>query len=222
MELVPNHYLRLQLGDGLQLVGTDSAVQKAEEKLGNSLRSLDEPNLFPIFLGIALGVLAGSIPLAFPGIPQPIKLGLAGGPLIVAILISRFGVAKLVTYTSAGANHIIRDMGISIFLACVGLSAGDTFVDVLLGGGYIWVLYGLIITLTPVFIVGFIARLKFKVDFLTLSGLLAGAMTNPPALAFSGAMAENDHPAVAYAAVYPLTMFLRILSAQLIILIFIQ
>ncbi|MDR2401229.1 MAG: putative transporter [Deferribacteraceae bacterium] len=221
MDLVPNHYLHLQLGDGLQLVGTDSAVQKAEEKLGNSLKTLDEPNLFPIFLGITLGVIVGSIPFAFPGLPQPIKLGLAGGPLVVAILISRFGVTKLVTYTSAGANHIMRDMGISIFLACVGLSAGENFAAFLANGGYIWVLYGLIITLVPIFTVGFIGRLKFKLDFFTLTGLLSGSVTNPPALAYSGRISENNHPAVAYATVYPLTMFLRILSAQLIILIFI-
>jgi putative transport protein len=221
MDLVPNHYLHLQLGDGLQLVGTDSAVQKAEEKLGNSLKSLDEPNLFPIFLGITLGVLAGSIPFAFPGIPQPIKLGLAGGPLIVAILISHFGVTKFVTYTPPSANHIMRDIGIAIFLACVGLSSGENFVEVLRGGGYIWVFYGVIITVVPVFIIGFIARLKFKLDFFTLIGLLSGAMTNPPALAYSGRLAENDHPAVAYATVYPLTMFLRILSAQILVIIFI-
>jgi putative transport protein len=221
MDLVPNHYLHLQIGDGLQLVGTESAVQKAEEKLGNSLKSLDEPNLFPIFLGIALGVLVGAIPFAFPGVPQPIKLGLAGGPLVIAILISRFGVTRLVTYTSAGANHMMRDMGMSLFLACVGLSAGEDFVQVLLDGGYIWVLYGFIITVIPVMTIGLIARYKFNLDFFTLTGLVSGAVTDPPALAYADRIAENDHPAVAYATVYPLVMFLRILSAQLMIIIFI-
>jgi putative transport protein len=221
MDLVPNHYLHLQIGDGLQLVGTESAVQKAEEKLGNSIKSLDEPNLFPIFLGIALGVLVGAIPFTFPGIPQSIKLGLAGGPLVIAILISRFGVTKLVTYTSAGANHMMRDMGMSLFLACVGLSAGENFFQVLLDGGYIWVLYGFIITVVPVMAIGLIARCKFNLDFFTLTGLVSGAVTDPPALAYAGRIAENDHPAVAYATVYPLVMFLRILSAQLLIIIFV-
>ena len=190
--------------------------------LGNSLRRLREPNLIAIFLGIFLGVLLGSIPFAFPGIPQPVKLGLAGGPLIVAILISRFGPHfGLVTYTTMSANLMLREVGISLFLASVGLGAGEGFVATVVdGGGWAWIGYGFIITTVPLIIVGIIARWVYKLNYFTIMGLIAGSTTDPPALAYSNEVVGNDAPAVSYATVYPLTMFLRVLTAQLLILCF--
>ena len=181
---------------------------------------LNHPNLIPIFIGIALGCILGSIPFAFPGIPQPVKLGLAGGPLIVSILISRFGPKyKLITYTTISANLMLREIGISIFLACVGLGAGEGFVDTIIhGGGYIWVGYGVIITILPLLITGLVGRYYCKLNYFTLIGVLAGSTTNPPALAYSNDLTSCDAPAVGYATVYPLTMFLRVLTAQLLIL----
>lgn len=188
--------------------------------MGNSLRRLREPNLVPIFMGIALGILLGSIPFAFPGIPQPVKLGLAGGPLIVAILISRFGPHyKLVTYTTMSANLMMREIGISLFLACVGLNAGAGFVDTVVnGGGFVWIGYGFIITFLPLIIIGIIARAVYKINYFTIMGLIAGSTTDPPALAYSNTTAGNDMPSVGYATVYPLTMFLRVLTAQILVL----
>ena len=173
-----------------------------------------------IFLGIALGILVGSIPIMFPGIPQPVKLGLAGGPLVVAILIARFGYKlKLVAYTTTSANLILREMGISIFLACVGLNAGNGFVDTLVNnGGFVWVGYGLLITLIPLLVVGLLGRFVFKLNYLQLSGMMAGATTDPPALAYANSLSDSDAAAVGYATVYPLTMFLRVLAAQLVII----
>ena len=173
-----------------------------------------------IFLGIALGILVGSIPIMFPGIPQPVKLGLAGGPLVVAILIARFGYKlKLVAYTTTSANLILREMGISIFLACVGLNAGNGFVDTLVNnGGFVWVGYGLLITLIPLLVVGLLGRFVFKLNYLQLSGMMAGATTDPPALAYANSLSDSDAAAVGYATVYPLTMFLRVLAAQLMII----
>jgi len=192
-----------------------------EKYLGNSMKRLREPNLISIFIGIALGVLVGSIPFMIPGIPQPVKLGLAGGPLIIAILISKFGPRyKLVTYTTMSANLMLREIGISLFLACVGLGAGGNFVETVVNGGYIWIGYGVIITMLPLLIIGFIGRKVSKLNYFTLMGLLAGSMTDPPALAYANASAGNDVPAVSYATVYPLTMFLRVITAQLLILIF--
>jgi putative transport protein len=183
---------------------------------------LFEPNLAAIFIGIALGIIAGSIPFFIPGIPQPVKLGLAGGPLVVAILMSRFApMFKLVTYTTISANLMLREVGISLFLACVGLDAGGGFVDTILNkGGAIWILYGVIITVVPLLAVGLFARGVLKMNFLALMGLIAGSTTDPPALAYAGASAGNDVPALSYATVYPLTMFLRVLFAQLLILLF--
>ncbi|MDE5611108.1 MAG: putative transporter [Odoribacter sp.] len=219
VDLVASPGLELQMGDRLTVVGTDESIGNVEKILGNSLRRLREPNLVPIFLGIALGILLGSIPFAFPGIPQPVKLGLAGGPLIVAILISRFGPHyKLVTYTTMSANLMMREIGISLFLACVGLNAGEGFVSTVVNGGYAWVGYGFLITFLPLMIVGIIARMVYKVDYFTLMGLIAGSTTDPPALAYSNNIAGNDMPSVGYATVYPLTMFLRVLTAQLLIL----
>ena len=222
LDLVATPGLELQIGDRVTVVGTEKNVGNVEKILGNSLRRLREPNLVPIFLGIALGILLGSIPFGFPGIPQPVKLGLAGGPLIVAILISRFGPHyKLVTYTTMSANLMMREIGISLFLACVGLDAGAGFVDTVVNGGYAWVGYGFIITFLPLMIVGILGRWIYKINYFTLMGLIAGSTTDPPALAYSNGVAGNDMPSVGYATVYPLTMFLRVLTAQLLILLLI-
>lgn len=219
VDLVASPGLELQIGDRVTVVGTEKNVANVEKILGNSLRRLREPNLVPIFLGIAIGILLGSIPFTFPGIPQPVKLGLAGGPLIIAILISRFGPHyKLVTYTTMSANLMLREVGISLFLACVGLDAGAGFVDTVTNGGYAWIGYGFIITFLPLLIVGILARWVYKVNFFTLMGLIAGSTTDPPALAYSNGIAGNDLPSVGYATVYPLTMFLRVLTAQLLVL----
>ncbi|MDL2256291.1 putative transporter [Parabacteroides sp. OttesenSCG-928-G06] len=222
VDLVATHRLALQMGDKLTVVGSEPAVSKVEELLGNSIKRLDHPNLITLFIGIALGVLLGSIPIHFPGIPQPVKLGLAGGPLIIAILISRFGYKyKLVTYTTQSANLMLREIGITLFLACVGLGAGGGFVDTIIHkGGLAWIGYGFAITTIPLLIIGFIGRYFLKLNYFTLMGLMAGSMTDPPALAYSNATAGNDAPAVSYATVYPMTMFLRVLVAQLLILLF--
>jgi len=222
VDLVASPGLVLQLGDRVNVVGTETAIASVEAALGNSMKRLNEPNLIPIFLGIALGIILGSIPLTFPGIPQPVKLGLAGGPLIVAILISRFGYKyKLVTYTTQSANLMMREIGITIFLACVGLGAGGEFVHTIVNeGGYAWIGYGFIITIIPALIIGIVARKFYKINYFTIMGLIAGSTTDPPALAYSNATAGNDMPAVSYATVYPLTMFLRVLTAQLLILLF--
>ena len=219
IDLVANPNLQLQIGDRVTVVGTQQAIDEVEKVLGNSLKRLNHPNLFPIFIGIVLGVILGSIPFVFPGIPQPVKLGLAGGPLIVAILISRFGPKyKLVTYVTMSANLMLREVGIAIFLACVGLGAGETFIDTIAGGGYKWIGYGAMITVIPILIMGLIGRKFCKLNYFTLSGMIAGSMTDPPALAYANDMSYNDIPAVGYATVYPLTMFLRVLCAQLMIL----
>ena len=222
VDLVAKPGLTLQVGDRVNVVGTETAVSNVEKVLGNSMKRLNEPNLITIFVGIALGIVLGSIPISFPGIPQPVKLGLAGGPLVVAILISRFGYHyKLITYTTQSENLMLRDIGITIFLDCVGLSAGDGFVDTIVNnGGFAWIGYGFIITFVPLMIIGCIGRYFCKVNYFTLMGLIAGSTTDPPALAYSNATAGNDAPSVGYATVYPLTMFLRVLTAQLLILFF--
>ena len=222
VDLVATPTLTLQVGDRVNVVGTETAVTNVEKVLGNSMKRLNEPNLITIFVGIALGIILGSIPITFPGIPQPVKLGLAGGPLIVAILISRFGYKyKLITYTTQSANLMLREIGITLFLACVGISAGDGFVDTIVNnGGFAWIGYGFIITTVPLLIIGCIGRYFCKVNYFTLMGLIAGSTTDPPALAYSNATAGNDAPSVGYATVYPLTMFLRVLTAQLLILFF--
>ena len=222
IDLIAQPNLKMQMGDRVTVVGTEVAVKNIEHVLGNQMKRLNEPNLIPIFIGIFLGVLLGSIPMSFPGIPQPVKLGLAGGPLIIAILISVFGPKyKLVTYTTMSANLMLREVGICLFLACVGIGAGDGFVDTIVNkGGLNWIGIGVMITVLPLLIVGFIGRKFYKLNFYTLAGVLSGGMTDPPALAYSNTMAGNDAPAVGYASVYPLTMFLRVLSAQLLVLIF--
>ena len=217
VDLVAAPQLQLQMGDRVTIVGSELAVSHAEKVLGNSMKRLDHPNLIPIFLGIALGCILGSTPFVFPGIPQPVKLGLAGGPLIVSILISRFGPQyKMITYTTMSANLMLREIGISLFLACVGLGAGKGFVEtVIYDGGYVWVGYGVIV---PLLIAGLVGRYVFKLNYYTLIGVLGGSTTNPPALAYSNDLTSCDAPAVGYATVYPLTMFLRVLTAQILIL----
>ena len=220
VDLVAAPSLQLQMGDRVTVVGSELAVGHAEKVLGNSMKRLNHPNLIPIFIGIALGCILGSIPFMFPGIPQPVKLGLAGGPLIVSILISRFGPQyKMITYTTMSANLMVREIGISLFLACVGLGAGKGFIETVVNeGGYVWVGYGAIITVIPLLITGLIGRYGCKLNYYTLIGVLSGANTNPPALAYSNDLTSCDAPAVGYATVYPLAMFLRGLTAQLLIL----
>ena len=219
IDLVASGNLQLQIGDRVTVVGPELSVAHAERLFGNSLKRLNHPNLIPIFTGIALGVLLGSISFWIPGIPQPVKLGLAGGPLIVAILIGRFGTHfHLVTYTTMSANLMLREIGIALFLAAVGIGAGDGFIDAIVDGGYRWIGYGVAITVLPLIIVALVARLWLKMNYYTLMGLIAGSTTDPPALAYANATAGNDMPAVGYSTVYPVVMFLRVLTAQIFIL----
>ena len=222
IELLATRDLYLQLGDRITVVGEERAVDKVEQLFGNSTKRLDVPNLASIFLGLALGVAAGVLPIALPGLAQPFKLGIAGGSLIVAILMSCFGPKMhIVTYTTSSANLMIREIGIAMFLAAVGFGAGKTFIPTLLDGGYVWIGYGVIITLLPLLLVGIVARMWLKLDYFSLMGLLAGSTTNPPALAYATTVSSaNDRAAVAYSTVYPLTMFLRVLTGQLMILLF--
>lgn len=221
IDLLATPDLVLQLGDRIIIVGAQEDVTKVADIFGNELKRLDIPNLMPIFLGIALGIIVGTLPIALPGLSQPFKLGLAGGSLIVAILIGRFGpYYHLVTFATTSANKMIREIGISMFLASVGLGAGGTFFRTIADGGYWWILYGVLITMIPLLLVGFVGRKWLKLDFFSLSGLLSGSMTNPPALAYANSISgDSDKPAATYATVYPLTMFLRVLTAQLIILL---
>lgn len=220
VDLIASPNLELNIGDRVTVVGSEMALQDVSRMLGNSLKRLREPNLVTMFFGILLGVLLGMIPIHVGSMPQPIKLGLAGGPLIVALLLSRFGPHfKLIPYTTVSANLMLREIGISLFLAAVGLGAGEGFVETIAGGGYKWILYGFIITVVPVLIVGFCARKWGKLNFFSLQGLMAGSMTNPLALSFANSTAPNDIPAVSYSTVYPLTMFLRVLTAQVLILL---
>ena len=209
----------LQVGDSIQVVGMEDSIDQLAKLVGNAPETLQKPNLVPIFFGIALGVLVGMIPIRFPWMPQPLKLGLAGGPLIVAILLGHFGPKlRITTYTALSANLMIREIGISLFMAAVGLVAGETFVSSLLGGGYIWILYGLIITLIPMTIISFVARAVLKMDFFKVCGLLSGGTTDPALLSFSEQL-YGGKIAVNYATVYPLTMFLRVVAAQVLIMI---
>lgn len=220
IELVATNDLKLLLGDRVSVVGQEKDIQAVADMLGNKMKRLDQPNLIPIFVGIFLGIIIGSIPIRFPGIPMPVKLGLAGGPLVVAILIGRFGpFYKMVTYTTTSANLMLREVGICLFLAAVGLDAGGHFVETITNGGYMWVLFGIAITLIPLLIVGIIARGILKINYLTIAGMIAGSTTDPPALAYSNSLCDSNQASVAYATVYPLTMFLRILTSQLLILL---
>ena len=219
VDLIADPHLLLQLGDRIVVVGKPESIKKISELMGNSVKRLDEPNLASLFLGIALGVVLGSIPIFIPNVPVPVKLGLAGGPLIVSILMSKYGPQmKLVTYTTSSANKMIRQIGITLVLAVVGIGAGNGFVDTIIGGGYWWVLYGFLITIVPCFIIGFVARKVCKLSFFTISGLISGVMTNPPALAYSNEICGNNQASVAYSTVYPLTMFLRVVTAQILVL----
>lgn len=221
MTLFPHPGMHLQVGDQVYCVGPEHAVHRLEDYLGNKVKKLDNPNILTIFVGLALGIIIGSMPIVLPGLPVPIKLGLAGGPLIVAILIGRFGsFMKLVSFTTPSANMMMRETGIALFLASVGLAAGEGFVNALTqGNGYLYVLLGLIITMIPLLIVGFIARRFFNVNYHSIVGLMAGATTDPPALAYAATLSERNSSAVAYSTVYPLAMFLRILSGQLILVL---
>lgn len=223
LDLVASPDLRLHIGDRVTIVGSEDAISHAEHLLGNSLKRLNQPNLIPIFVGILLGCVLGSIPIPLPGVPFPVKLGLAGGPLIVSILISRFGPDfKIVTYATASANLMLREVGIALFLASVGLGAGADFVKTIVEqNGFVWIAYGALITIIPYLVMGLLAKLVFHVNYYTVIGVLSGANTNPPALAFSGEQTSCDAPAVGYATVYPLSMFLRVISAQLLIIFFI-
>lgn len=219
IDLVAAGNLQLQLGDRVTVVGPELSVAHAERVFGNSLKRLDHPNLIPIFLGIVLGVILGSLSFRLPAVPQPVKLGLAGGPLVVAILIGRYGPHyKLITYTTMSANLMLREVGISLFLAGVGLGAGEDFIPTLTAGGYVWIAYGALITVVPLLAAGIVGRLYYKLNYFTLIGVLSGSCTNPPALAFSSEQTSTDAPSVGYATVYPLAMFLRVLAAQLLVL----
>lgn len=220
IDLVARPNLYLQMGDNLQIVGPESGVDAVSELVGNTMTGLDKPNLIPIFFGIALGVIFGSLPLKFPGIPQPIKLGLAGGPLIIAILLGYFGPKwKITIYTTKSANMMLREIGISFFMAAVGLGAGQNFVSSILGGGYWWILYGALITFIPVLTIGLVARYACKLNFYQICGLISGGTTDPAVLAFTQGAYGTDYPSVNYATVYPLSMFMRVLVAQLLVLL---
>ena len=219
IDLIAQPSLILQIGDRVTVVGSADNVKKIEELLGNSVKRLDQPMLFSTFLGIALGVLLGSMPIFFPGMPVPVKLGLAGGPLIVSILLSCYGPKfHLVTYTTNSAKLLMREIGICMFMAAVGLGAGVGFIDTVLGGGYWWVLYGFIITFVPCMLIGIVARVVFHRSYFTIAGMISGATTDPPALAYSNSICGNDQASVAYSTVYPLSMFLRVLIAQILVL----
>ncbi len=214
--------LRIQFGDVLQVVGEEQAIARVAKLMGNSVRILNETNFIPIFIGIALGVLVGTLPISIPNMPVPVRLGIAGGPLLLAIILSRIGrIGPLVWHMPANANMAFRELGIVLFLACVGLKAGEKFFGtVFTAQGLHWLLGGLAITVIPILIIGLVARLVFKLNFTVISGLLAGSMTDPPALAFANAVSASDAPSVSYATVYPLTMLLRILCAQILVLVF--
>ncbi len=220
VDLFADPNLELQVGDRVMVVGQQDAVARVADVLGNQLKRLDTPNIITIFVGIFLGILLGSLPITFPGMPTPVKLGLAGGPLVVAILIGRFGhKLKLVTYTTMSANLMLREIGIVMFLASVGIEAGEHFVQTVVeGDGLLYVGYGFLITVIPLLIIGIVARLYYKVNYFTLMGLIAGSTTDPPALAYANQVSGNDAPSVGYSTVYPLTMFLRIIAGQMILL----
>jgi putative transport protein len=223
LELVASPQLRLMMGDKLTVVGDEKSMEKVIAELGNSIKRLNEPNIVPIFIGILLGVVLGSIPIHIPGVVNPIKLGLAGGPLIVAILLSKYGYKfSLVSYTTLSANLMLREIGIVLFLASVGIVSGENFIPTLMSGeGIIWMGYGAIITFIPLLLVGILSSTLLKKNYLEICGLLAGSMTDPPALAYANNITQSEAPAVAYATVYPLVMFMRIFIAQLLILLFV-
>ena len=223
LDLLASPNLSLHVGDRITVVCQLEDINRLAQRLGNSMKRLDHPNMFTIFIGIFMGIVLGSIPFALPGMSVPMKLGLAGGPLVAAILIGRYGhKIKLVIYTSSSANLMLRELGICLFLASVGLAAGANFANTVFNGtGAKWVLYGFLITFIPLIVVGCVARAKFKLNYCTLMGLISGSTTDPPALAYANKTAGNDAPAVAYSTVYPLTMFLRVVTAQVIVMMLI-
>jgi putative transport protein len=220
-EFTPTSDLSVQFGDTLTLVGGEAGVVAASAAVGNSFKALNHPHIIPIFVGIALGILLGSMPLAFPGMPAPVKLGLAGGPLIVAILLSRLGhFGPLVWYMPLNANYMLREIGIALFLSCVGLHSGDSFMEIVRHGeGLRWMLLGMAITFIPLLAIGVVARAVFKLNYVSLCGMMAGSMTDPPALAFAHTITGSEGAAIAYVTVYPLVMILRVFFAQLLILL---
>ena len=222
MDLFASASLPLQVGDRIMVVGPEDAVDRVAGKMGNSLRRLDAPNIATIFVGIIIGIIFGSLPFAIPGMPVPVKLGIAGGPLIIAILIGRYGYKiKLVTYTTTSANMMLREIGLVLFLASVGIKAGAGFFETVIdGNGLFYVLTGFLITIIPILIIGPVARMRYKFNYFTIMGLIAGSYTDPPALAYANSVCSKEAPAVGYSTVYPLSMFLRIFTAQILILFF--
>ncbi len=222
MDLFASAGLPLQVGDKIMVVGPEDAVDRVANQMGNSTRRLNAPNIATIFVGIFLGLIFGSFPLAIPGMPVPVKLGLAGGPLIIAILIGRYGYKiHLVTYTTTSANMMLREIGLVLFLASVGIKAGAGFFETVIDGdGLYYVLTGFLITIIPILIVGPIARIRYQLNYFTIAGMIAGTYTDPPALAYANSICSKEAPALGYSTVYPLSMFLRIFTAQIIILFF--
>lgn len=222
MDLFAIPSLSLQVGDRIIVVGPEDAVNRVAAVMGNSIKRLDAPNIATIFVGVFIGILFGSIPVAIPGIPVPIKLGIAGGPLIIAILIGRYGYkVHLVTYTTTSANMMLREIGLMLFLASVGIKAGDGFLEtVIQGDGVKYVYTGFLITIIPILIIGIIARKKYKFNYFTIMGMIAGTYTDPPALAYANSICSKEAPSIGYSTVYPLSMFLRIFTAQIIVLFF--
>jgi putative transport protein len=222
MDLFASAALPLQVGDRIMVVGPEDAVERVSNKMGNSIRRLDAPNIATIFVGIFIGLIFGSFPLAIPGMPVPVKLGLAGGPLIIAILIGRYGYKiHLVTYTTTSANMMLREIGLVLFLASVGIKAGAGFFETVIDGdGLLYVLTGFLITIIPILIIGPIARMRFKFNYFTIAGMIAGTYTDPPALAYANSICSKEAPALGYSTVYPLSMFLRIFTAQIVVLFF--
>ena len=222
MDIFASPSLPLQVGDRIMVVGPEDAVERVANKMGNSIRRLDAPNIATIFVGIIIGIIFGSLPIAIPGMPVPMKLGIAGGPLIIAILIGRYGYKiHLVTYTTTSANMMLREIGLVLFLASVGIKAGANFFETVIeGNGLLFVLTGFLITIIPILIVGPIVRIRYKFNYFTIMGMIAGTYTDPPALAYANSICSKEAPAVGYSTVYPLSMFLRIFTAQIIVLFF--
>lgn len=222
MDLFAIPSLSLQVGDRIMVVGPEDAVNRVAAVMGNSIKRLDAPNIATIFVGVFIGILFGSIPVAISGIPVPIKLGIAGGPLIIAILIGRYGYkVHLVTYTTTSANMMLREIVLMLFLASVGIKAGDGFLEtVIQGDGVKYVYTGFLITIIPILIIGIIARKKYKFNYFTIMGMIAGTYTDPPALAYANSICSKEAPSIGYSTVYPLSMFLRIVTAQIIVLFF--
>jgi putative transport protein len=222
IDLFASAGLPLQVGDKIMVVGPEDAVDRVANQMGNSQRRLNAPNIATIFVGIFLGLIFGSLPFAIPGMPVPVKLGLAGGPLIIAILIGRYGYKiHLVTYTTTSANMMLREIGLVLFLASVGIKAGAGFFETVVDGdGLLYVLTGFLITVIPILIIGPIARIRYKFNYFTIAGMVAGTYTDPPALAYANSICSKEAPALGYSTVYPLSMFLRIFTAQIIILFF--